>query len=1050
MNKKITFALTILTIISFQYKKINAMENSRKEALESFSRSFRDDSIAGHLLPEDLILDQVEKVFYPHCFDSENYDYNLENLIEEQALQTNGYQTKLESNSDYAKLCHACIEGKIEIVNFYYKNSKYLFSLKNQKVVSPIFCACISGQIEILKFLYSQDKDFFNDLVFSKNGDFGQSLVNDICEKDLLETFKFLYSNEKEKLEKEILSTNNLSSNPAVIANLSGLINIIKFICENDKILLKKLFLNRDYYDILPFAYTCINGNLAIFELLYKNSKELLIELLNYNDVSDKISPFGALIKNKHLNILKFIIKNLSNEKENVEFFTKLIRQEGDSKNTPLHIAMHIGDFEIIKEILDNISNIAARELLLQENSSGCTPLYLACKTRNKQIISYILEKYGKKLFVEVSDHLQAIQEITESGDLELIFMFYNNGLIEKQTKVKDLKKILLFLFQAKNWEELKKYIEKTKSLSIDNLNQTNERGQTAFISACLFKQAEIAKLILEKNKSADVVNATDKENQSGLFFACINQMWETVELIIKNEFAKKSLNIVTKNTKLSPLCAACKRNAPVKIIELLFSKEVLNTPDLSNKTPIVHAIENKNYETIKFLLSNNAEINENLIKIDTPEEIKKLIKKSLELDNTIDYEISNLFEKNDINLTVLNRAICQNKKIETIFTLACQNGYWQIVENILKKTNKFINAKNQLNQTPLYFGCISKEWDYVKKLIKNGATKHVALTESVSNSSPLSLVCKENQTDLARFFIRCSNCAHILNIIDSAGKRPIDYAFENKNWQLIKDILITTAAKSFDLEKNDNDKKNIIIALNNQDKDKEKILLLFLSKCKFETLKNKIYDNKNAFELARDNGFTKVFSPKETRKKQLTSKEPSDQEADTCNIIQEIWPIKISEENGNFVINGLEAENIFKNKKQEECEEKEIEKETKYKNIIINRKQSSANGITSWKEPKNKFEAYALKTLLKNPVGQTLHRIKLVDKRWPAGKGWKKYEAVFFDLNSNNPELPELPELSEPIVIHFVKRKDGKKIECADFKFKTPEFEDYAQESAL
>eukprot|EP00833_Pecoramyces_ruminatium_P002070 jgi/Orpsp1_1/1176102/evm.model.c7180000056410.1 len=246
-----------------------------------------------------------------------------------------------------------------------------------------------------------------------------------------------------------------------------------------------------------------------------------------------------------------------------------------------------------------------------------------------------------------------------------------------------------------------------------------DKNGQTPLMLAIEVKNFEYIKNLLSKccnNKYSIDVNIKDKNGNSPLIYAIkkFNNSFELliklIDLLIKNGANKDDID----NDEFTVLHVVCQYNL-YQYIPKLITENNINMKNKNGKTPLMIAIEGKNIECIKNLLSKCCSSNYS-IDINTKDKngnsplINTIIKfnnsKKL-LNELIDLFIENKVNKDDIN----------NDKL-TALHVVCQYNLYQYIPKLITENN--INMKNKNGQTPLMIAYNKKKNHCVMKLMTN------------------------------------------------------------------------------------------------------------------------------------------------------------------------------------------------------------------------------------------------------------------------------------------------------------------------------------------
>lgn len=359
-----------------------------------------------------------------------------------------------ETNSKNENCLHiAAISNKPKFiehflkVEYQLKKEYYFYKCTNWREFTPLLAAANSSNLDCVKKLTSQNLNF------------------DLSDRDIDDQTVF-----------------HLSAKPNNFKCFIYLLDLVDSECIVQTLMLK------DKYDNTILHTACKYGNYELVEYILKmdqkyNTKKLIFQKNYYEQ-----SCFHICCKEGHENLVNYLIKEFNNNKN------KLLDDQDDDLNTPLHLACLKQKEEVVRILLENGANVNAI------NAENSTPLNISCSKINLNIfellIQYkspinILNKVKSNENVELPIHIAA-----KTGNT---FMF--NYLLQvgadpsiqnskKQTALdiaikKENAEIVEILLNSPNWASL-----------IGLANNENENKRFKMLNA---KMPHLTKIIIDK-----------------------------------------------------------------------------------------------------------------------------------------------------------------------------------------------------------------------------------------------------------------------------------------------------------------------------------------------------------------------------------------------------------------------------------------------------------------------------------------------------------------------------------------------------------------------
>ena len=565
----------------------------------------------------------------------------------------------------------------------------------------------------------------------------GKSSLNKMAENYEVYDAEIYAKKYGDKIIKELVLNYGKDINQTGDEDIGGLYQAIK---HNNIKAIKFFIENNANVEIATFDGTtplvlAIEENKPkIVELLIKEGKANIYGYY-YGEDFEKY-PIYCAVKNKNLNMIKILLNNNFNLKE---------------ENYILSYAIENSDENIIKYLVENGANINY-EIFYENEESKRTILYDAVLSLNLKLVEYFLDKGASIENAGKSDIYGNIL-MAASGS-----KFNNN----KNISAVDLK--LLESLSQNSAKIMQMIIDKVdKKLINDSLE-----GKTPLIIAVGNSYIDTAKILIENG--ADV-NAIDFEGWRALSYAVNNGDIEIAKLLLENKAKiKDELLIAIK----SPIV-----ESRINMMKLLIdNKANINYTDENGFTPLNIAIESGDMELTKFLITNGANVNSLMqdgvsligyaIAQNNMDLLQILIENGANVNNTngdswaktplqtasrlgLDNVVRILLTRNaDINAVDMNG--------NTALHTAALNSQLSVVKLLLEK-NPNLDIQNKVGNTALHLAIISGNIDIVGELVLKGANTRI----------------RNNDGKYPRDIARANNSAAIFEVLREAENKNIN-----------------------------------------------------------------------------------------------------------------------------------------------------------------------------------------------------------------------------------------------------------------------------------
>ena len=444
--------------------------------------------------------------------------------------------------------------------------------------------------------------------------------------------------------------------------------------------------------------------------------------------------------------VLQFVSRN-SNQ-EIVEFLLKLneisVNATDNLNRTPLMDACHYsGRLDNIKMLTQNGADIQA------PNSYGSTILYFVSPFSNQEVIEFLLKlNYSSVNATYNLNQTSVIKACYDGGRLNNIKILIQNGA-DIQVRGSTGSTVLHFASRYSN-QEVVEFLWKLNEICVnttDNLNRTpihcawydggrldnikmlpqncadiqasSGTGSTVLYFAFQFSNQEVVEFLLKLNEIS--VNAADNLNRIPLIDACYDGgRLNNTKTLIQN-----GADIQARDSYGSKVLHLASRNSNQEVVEFLLklTEIALNLTDNLNRTPLIKACyDDGSLDNIKMLIQNGADIQ-------APDS----------------YSSSALY-------------------------FASQFSNQEKVEFLLKLSEIFVNATDNLNQTPLLRACYGGGcFGNIKILIQNGADIQVS---GSTGSTVLHFASRHSNQEVVEFLLKLNEIS--VNATDNYNQTPV------------------------------------------------------------------------------------------------------------------------------------------------------------------------------------------------------------------------------------------------------------------------------------
>ncbi|MES1902585.1 MAG: Ankyrin repeat domain-containing protein 17 [Paramarteilia canceri] len=354
-----------------------------------------------------------------------------------------------------------------------------------------------------------------------------------------------------------------------------------------------------------------------------------------------------------------------------------------DKITNPLIAAVKSFNFYLVQLLVDNKVMINATNKLYK------TALHYASESNYQEIIQYLIEK-GANILASDHDGLspleiilkkntnmkneENIENLAKSSNIHFLFGSKNN-LLSSAVEAKYFETITKEEINTIIIDSIKEHKIKCCLVLLDNFPLQNDLdGKMVLNFACRMGKFELIKRIVEIG-----VNPTIYDFQS-IFESCTDEFVSIVKYLLKNESLRPHISI--KNLEMALLTSS--EYGFFNAVHYLVSRNInINCKDDNGHTPLYKAATKGHLTIVKFLVEKNADINNELMKIDLKSPLHIACQNGH--GEVVDFLLHSLFTQN---------AKCQN--VSTLLLDAVTAGQSEVVFVLLRWASNFTSNNDQ------------------------------------------------------------------------------------------------------------------------------------------------------------------------------------------------------------------------------------------------------------------------------------------------------------------------------------------------------------------
>lgn len=498
-------------------------------------------------------------------------------------------------------------------------------------------------------------------------------------------------------------------------------------------------------FDHYPLITAAENGDLA-------KARELIENHADVNQVSeDQRFALSAAASNGNLEMVKLMVNHGADVNLTNDYGTTALMEAASKGHEPvaaflidhgadvsmtnkgefsaLYCAVDSGDMDIVKLLVEHHAPV-------NFDKNPVCPLFLAVKKGNREVAAYLIEN-GADLNILDSDNYTPLQMAAQKASYELAKLLIDKGA---DVRIKNGKGTdALFIADGQDYVAIMNNLyervkDSVQGADVDSVDGETPKKNNLYTILCLLefidpkystpaamkefynsldksplaidipetqfknmadqlKKDYLSTIKMLLDHGADV-NTKDKNNQTILMKIC------SQENRLSDLFTKKSIQLSPEVDKRYHIALDTAQSIHEELIQLLISSGAdVNLKDIYNKTALMSACQNGNYEYATILLKNGATVNRS------------------------------------------------NNDGWTPLLYAASNGDVRISE-LLLSNGADVNAKNAFGETVLLRAVYENNPALVSLLIQKGANPDIA---NLQGASPRSVARKNGNSDIIR-----------------------------------------------------------------------------------------------------------------------------------------------------------------------------------------------------------------------------------------------------------------------------------------------------------
>ncbi|KAK7074366.1 hypothetical protein SK128_009451 [Halocaridina rubra] len=637
------------------------------------------------------------------------------------------------------------------------RNLSSILNVTTNTGKTPLHYAAHIGHKELLKMLVDAGADIN---IKDEDGCTSLHAAVSVEKENFAQSLLKSEESRKENLIKFINVTNNVqNTHQTIIAQI-----------DLDKTL-EKFAEAQETFDIIQNIPLSFDHHMGHVELPVHDGGEIISEY------KDGYIPLHPAMPERQTQFVRELLNSEKMRKENllsflkttlighIEIFKMLIDAGADvnaiDKNgyTPLHVAVAAGKADVVQELLNlerrKNGNIYGH--LSAKTEKHATPLHIAAHLGYVSILKILLNA-GADVFSRDRDGDTPLHIATAAGKKDIVQELLNlkeygkEFLVKSIASTNDIQKTPLHTAAHFGYIDIFKILLDAGA----DVSAKDKDGYTPFLVAVAAGKKDIVQehLNMREETLYKLVNATNNALNTPLHFSAYNNDIEILKMLVNLD-----ANIIAFDKNgATPLHIAIAADSYEVVQELLQFKEIkenptelLSTTDNIQKTPLHYAAHRGHLKTLKLLLEAGADVT----------------------------------AKDEDGYTALHVAVAAEKDV-VVQELVSFNKYKN--ENL----TDFINAKNNIQKTPLHFAAHVGHVAILEILLDNGADM---ISKDKDGYTALHVGIAAGKVEVIQELLKFGkrrkiNLEEFLNATNNIQKTPLHFAAHTGHTEILLKLL--------------------------------------------------------------------------------------------------------------------------------------------------------------------------------------------------------------------------------------------------------------------